>query len=108
VGYQPGNGTVEVELAKLQVFAVGAEDEINAQDKRISELEEVKNSLQGSIKVLIWMNTSMIVVLCAILGVALTWVSNHVTIRANFAPTGIQSETTPPQDSKVPYMTTVR
>ena len=102
MAYQPGNGTVEVELAKLQIFAVDADEDIVKLKKDYGDLKEIKDKLLGSLKVLIWMNGIIMAVLVVILGTVLTWSLNHITIRTNFSAPGIISQDQiPPTDSAV-------
>lgn len=93
--YRRGTASVEVELANVQSMLEILDPKVDGFEARIEELEEVKNKLQGALRVIIWMNSVTMLIVVAILGAFLTWMSNHISIRTNFDAPGVSLKANP-------------
>ena len=100
--YRRGQDTVQVELANLQSFAEDADVTLRELSQRVDQLESHWDKIQGSLKVLVWMNGIVMSLVVLLIGALFVWGLNHITIRAVASPMITSSEISPPQDTSLP------
>ena len=95
MAYQRGRGSVEVELANLQSAVEDAVPRISRLEANVDDLQSDRDSLKGSLRVIIWMNGIMLSLLIALIIALFSWGLNHLSMHAAL------TEATP-QDAAIP------
>lgn len=100
--YRRGQDTPQVELANLQSFAEDADVTLKELTQRVDQLESRWDQIQGSLKVLLWMNGIITGLMVMLLITLFAWGLSHISIRAVGTPMITSSQADPPQDSGLP------
>ena len=83
--FQRGSGTVNVELARIQTYIESeVEPELTMLRQTTSELKADRDSLKGSLRVIIWLNGVILGLVVAMIVSLFSWGLNHISLKAEF------------------------
>ena len=97
--YQRGTGSVEVELSRVQTTLEYLDPKMGVMEGRVDVLESFRDTIQGSLRVIIWMNGVVITILVAMILALFGWGLSRITLKVENAPSGPVSGVQSSQES---------
>jgi hypothetical protein len=101
VTYQRGEGTVEVELSRVQSWLEIADPVIAKMADRVDSLESYRDINQGSLRIIIWLNGIILALMVGMIVALFTWGLSHISLRVENIPQSEHSALESPQDAGI-------
>jgi len=85
VAYQRGNGSVELELSRVQSCLESLDPAVEDLKLKVDSLESSRDKMDGKLVIIVWLVGLNVTLMIGLLITLFGWGLGHITLKAEFA-----------------------